>query len=126
MLLDWTLLRYALENAIANAHKYGCAGGETELAVEYREPYLRIAVTNTVDEARQARLIARHGTDVTRLLHRRGDAEGIQSTNLGGQALRDCARILHGSVSLHLGPRTTRLLLEVEAPRPVEVQVRWQ
>ena len=123
VLLDWTLLRHALENAIANAHKYGCAGGETELAVEYCEPRLRIVVTNAADEQRQASLIARHGTDVSRLLHRRGDAEGIQSTNLGGQALRDCARILHGSVSLQLGPRTTRLLLEVEAPRPVEVQV---
>ena len=25
VLLDWTLLRHALENAIANAHKYGGA-----------------------------------------------------------------------------------------------------
>ena len=54
VLLDWTLLRHALENAIANAHKYGCAGGETELAVEYCEPRLRIVVTNAADEQRQA------------------------------------------------------------------------
>ena len=48
VLLDWTLLRHALENAIANAHKYGCAGGETELAVEYSEPRLTLTLTLTL------------------------------------------------------------------------------
>jgi len=122
--LDWSLLRYALENALSNARKYG-AEDTIELAIEYQDPVLVLQVTNSVgDPQRQAALISKHGHDATRLLHHRGDAGGRHSTNLGGQAMRDVARLLKGSVSLLLAPTTSRLRLEVTAPRVVELEPR--
>mmetsp|Transcript_27988 Transcript_27988/g.92056 ORF Transcript_27988/g.92056 Transcript_27988/m.92056 type:complete len:743 (+) Transcript_27988:60-2288(+) len=96
--LDWHLLRYALENAVSNARKYG-TDMEIELAIEYHEPTLVMQVSNAADPQKQAQLIARHGTNATRLLHHRGNTGGAHSTNLGGQAMRDVARLLRGSVS---------------------------
>ena len=124
--LDWTLVWYGLENALSNARKYGTtAGGQTqiEFALEYHEPMLLVQVTNAVDPAKQAELIAKYGTDATQLLQRRVEGGGSQSTNLGGQAVRDVARLLGGSVALHLEPTRTRFCLRVRAPRPVEVEV---
>mmetsp|Transcript_26552 Transcript_26552/g.86827 ORF Transcript_26552/g.86827 Transcript_26552/m.86827 type:complete len:1308 (+) Transcript_26552:50-3973(+) len=119
--LDWHLLRYALENAVSNARKYG-TDMEIELAIEYHEPTLVMQVSNAADPQKQAQLIARHGTNATRLLHHRGNTGGAHSTNLGGQAMRDVARLLRGSVSLQLLPAASRLHLEVRAPRTVDIE----
>ncbi|EOD19519.1 hypothetical protein EMIHUDRAFT_451139 [Emiliania huxleyi CCMP1516] len=113
--LDWHLLRYALENAVSNARKYG-TDMEIELAIEYHEPTLVMQVSNAADPQKQAQLIARHGTNATRLLHHRGNTGGAHSTNLGGQAMRDVARLLRGSVSLQLLPAASRLHLEATQP----------
>jgi len=117
---DWTLMWYGLENAISNARKHG-AGGTIELALQYKEPMLTVQVTNAADPATQAPLLAKYGTDATKLLHRRIEGDDSQSTNLGGQALFAVARLLAGTAVLQLAPTTTRLRLEVRAPRPVEV-----
>jgi len=79
-------------------------------------------VSNAADPQKQAQLIARHGTNATRLLHHRGNTGGAHSTNLGGQAMRDVARLLRGSVSLQLLPAASRLHLEVRAPRTVDIE----
>lgn len=120
--LDWSLLRYALENALSNARKYGIDDAFIELAVEYQEPTLILQVTNAASPQRHTPIIARHGHDATRLLHQRGDSGAKHSTNLGGQAMRDVSRLLKGSVSLHLEPTSSRLRLEVRAPRVVDVE----
>ena len=73
---------------------------------------------NDVDRGAQARLIASHGEDATRLLHGRVEGGVALSTNLGSRALLACARLLGGEVSLRLAPDQTRLRLEVAAPRP--------
>ena len=120
--LDWSLLRYALENGLSNARKYG-TDAAIELAIEYREPTLILQVTNAADPQKQAALITKHGVNATRLLHHRGDTGGTHSTNLGGQAMRDVARLLGGSVSLHLAADSSRLRLEVRAPRLLDLEV---
>ena len=120
---DWTLLWYGLENALSNARKYGLRREPIEFALEYREPMLTIVVTNVAEPKRQAQLIATHGCDATKLLHRRVEGGGTHSTNLGGHALRDVARLMRGSVSLHLLPEATRLQLQVCTPRQEDVQV---
>ena len=121
--LDWNLLWYAIDNALSNARKYGVDGTEVELVLQYREPTLVVLVMNAADPETQARLIAIHGDDATRLLRRRVDGSGSQSTNLGGQALCSVARVLHGSVTLKLLPKVTRLRLEVAAPLAVDAAV---
>ena len=93
-----------------------------ELAMEYKEPTLTVLVTNVADPQAQKTLIARHGTNATRLLHHRGDSGGTHSTNVGGQVMRDVARLLNGAVSLHLAPTSSRLRLRVHAPRVVELE----
>ena len=110
--------RYGLENALSNARKYGLRREPIEFALEYREPTLTIVVTNVAEPRRQAALIATHGRNATKLLHKRVDGGGKHSTNLGGNALRDVARLLHGTVSMQLLPDATRLSLEV---RPLQI-----
>ena len=101
-----TLRRYGLENALSNARKYG-AGGDVEFALEYDEPMLTVQVTNAADPEAQATLIAKYGPDATGLLRRRVEGGGSQSTNLGGQALLDVARLLSGRVEMLLAPEAS-------------------
>ena len=122
VLLDWDLVRYALENAMSNARKYG-TGKSIEIAIEYMEPNLFVQVTNQADPKAQSVLMARHGSDATSLLHSRGDARGIHSTNLGGQVMRRVANLLNGSVSLHLATTASRLCFRVNAPRAIGLEV---
>jgi len=62
-------------------------------------------------------MIATHGEDGTRLLHRRVEGGTALSSNLGSRALLATARLLDGCVSLRFAPGETRLRLEVVAPR---------
>jgi len=118
---DWTLLWYGIENALSNARKCGVRQEPIEIALEYREPTLTVVVTNQAEPQRQAVLIASHGRDATALLHQRRESSGTHSTNFGGHAMRNVARLMRGSVSLTLLPSSTRLQLEVCTPRASEV-----
>jgi len=117
LLLDWNLLWHALRNALSNARKHG-DGGRVWVELRHADGRLALEVCNGVDRGAQARLIASHGVDATRLLHGRVEGGSALSTNLGSRALLACARLLGGDVSLRLAPEQTRLRLEVAAPRP--------
>jgi len=120
VLLDWNLLWHAVANALSNARKYG---DKKRICIElqYVAPRLTLLVVNSVDVSVQARLIASHGHDGTKLLHGRIDGGTSMSTNLGSRAILAAARLLGGSVAMAFEAAETRLRLEVDAPEAREL-----